>query len=222
MHTYNRRPKASDRYRDATNKRGGFERWTDGGADKHLVKDKTPIRIPIDLKPSGILTKYLHITNPELSLSKSKYFPPGDAIIPTPVNCRFHIFKYNEETDVQTEIPIYNYKSFFIIGRDENIADIVVPESEDGDLVSKEHAVLQFRKNEVGDIGTDEIKSGDGNSNSEVAKLYLMDTGSTNGTFLNDEKNELPTKRYIELKNNDVFKVGDYESILEFMIIEDE
>lgn len=173
------------------------------------VDDEKPI--PIDLRPSGILTKYLHLLpatseNIIITNSKSKYAPPEDEIIPTADNCNIHLFKYNEELDKQIEIPLYNYKSYFIFGRDAEISDIILSDEEDGDVVSKQHAVIQFRESK-------EDKS--------KVKCYLMDLGSTNGTFLNDDKVELPTKRYIELKNNDFFKLGDYDSIIEFMILED-
>ena len=165
--------------------------------------------IPIDLRPSGVLTKYLHLsTGPNLGShdARSKYAAPEDAVVPTRKNCAFHLFKYNEETDTQVEVPLLNYKSYFVFGRDAELADVLVADDEDGDLVSKQHAVLQFRKG--------------GPENGNV-RCYLMDIGSTNGTFLNDDKVELPTKRFIQLKNNDVFKLGDYDSVLEFMVIED-
>lgn len=185
-----------------------YKRYSNGPVHTSKVEKVKPI--PIDLKPSGILTRYLHLSNPGAgspireSDARAKYAPPDDSIIPTAKNSNFHLFKYNEETKQQTEIPLFNYKSFFLIGRDAELADIVIQDDEDGDLVSKQHAVLQFRKSEKG-----------------VVCCYLMDLGSTNGTFLNDSREELPTKRYIQLKNNDVFKFGDYESIVEFSVIMD-
>lgn len=166
-------------------------------------------RLKVSLKPSGVLTKYINTNQIDSEGNKitlennSKYSPPEDACIPDS-NCKIHLFKYNEETKEQTEIPLINYKSFFIFGRDDSLADIIISPREDGDLISKRHAVLQFRKF----------------SNNEV-KLYLLDLKSTNGTFLNDEKTELPTNRFIELRNKDTFRLGDYNSILEFILITD-
>lgn len=167
--------------------------------------------ITIDLRPSGILTKYMHITeNPSTSLKVNdignKYTPPEDEIVPDSMNCKIHLFKYNKETDQQVEIPVYSFKSYFVIGRDEELSDIVIStDNEDGGLVSKQHAVLQFKK--------------DVNNN---ANCYLLDLKSTNGTFLNDADEELPSQRYIQMKNNDFFRLGDPDSVLEFMIIQDE
>lgn len=200
-----------DTYRSRRSDRGNEDRnksKSKSTSNSKPEQKQKPKRIPVDLKPSGILTKYLHLSD-KSSISandvKSKYTPPKDEIIPTPNNCRYHLFKYNEKTDEQIEIPLLNYKSFFIFGRNKEISDIVIDDDEDGDLVSKQHAVLQFR----------DLK------NDGMARLYLLDMGSTNGSFLNDDKVELPTRRFIELKNNDVFKLGDYDSILEFMVIED-
>lgn len=176
----------------------------------HELKKEAVKPIPIDLKPSGILTRYLHQTsNPVTNIGatdiRNKYSPPDDAVIPTSSNCHIHLFKYNRDTDKQVEIPLFNFKSYFIFGRDEELSDITIAkETEDGDLVSKQHAVLQFRK------GTD-----------DTVKCFLLDLGSTNGIFLNESLEELPKKRFIQLKDRDYFCLGDPESVLEFMIIED-
>lgn len=173
----------------------------------HESKRQIVDPIPISLKPSGILTKYLHQTSNTTTDTVNEYSPPDDAIIPTSSNCSFHLFKYNRDTDTQVEIPLYDFKSYFILGRDEEQCDItILKETEDGDLVSKQHAVLQFRK---------------GNNDASSVKCFLLDLGSTNGTFLNESMDELPKKRFIQLKDKDYFCLGDPESVLEFMVIED-
>lgn len=212
---------------------GGREKYRDRGRDRDSHErsntqrstsssTSAPSPIPIDLRPSGILTKYLHLSSGQNNLTptdtRSKYAPPEDGIVPTRENCDFHLFKYNEETDKQVEVPLLNYKSFFVFGRDPELADIVLADEEDGDLVSKQHAVLQFRRSPKGP-NTDHDVDGDGDGGNVCC--YLMDLGSTNGTFLNDDKSELPKKRYIQLKGNDVFKLGDYDSVVEFMLLED-
>lgn len=218
---YRSRERSSDRYRDRDgdryrNRERDTRRYSSRGSDR-IEKQRNHDNysfssrrkpIPIDLRPSGILTKYLDTTTKSSSAIssngiKSKYAPPKDEIIPTSDTCKFHLFKYNEKTDKQIEIPLFNFKSFFIFGRNSELSDIILSDEEDGDLLSKQHAVLQFKQL------------------NGIVKCYLIDIGSTNGTFLNDDKVELPKKRYIELKNNDVFKLGDYESIIEFMVIED-
>lgn len=189
--------------------------WQDGGEGgqrKPAGVSAATTPIPIDLRPSGVLTKYLHLSAGQKVAphdARAKYAPPEDAVVPTKENCAFHLFKYNEETDTQEEVPLLNYKSYFVFGRDAELADVVVADDEDGDLVSKQHAVLQFRRGR------------DATADAAGVRCYLMDIGSTNGTFLNDDKAELPTKRYVQLKNNDVFKLGDYDSVLEFMVLED-
>ncbi|KAG0678881.1 Smad nuclear-interacting protein 1 [Pichia californica] len=193
----------ADYYRDNKVRKSYRNQYNNSNYNTRLSNkfdNNHPTPIPIDLRPSGILTKYISNEN----IIKSKYIPPDDEIIPTFENCNIHLFKFNEETNKQIEIPIFNFKSYFIFGRDNEISDIIISDNEDGDLVSKQHAVLQFR------LKNDE----------KVVKCYLIDLGSTNGTFLNDDKTELPSKRFIELKNNDVFKLGDSESIIEFMIVE--
>lgn len=68
--------------------------------------------------------------------------------------------------------------SGFVIGRDES-ADIVVPLS----FISRSHAKLSVKKE----------------------RLYLEDMGSSNGTFVNDEK-----IKSTELKNNDVISLDEF------------
>lgn len=202
----NRYPKENYRTYREKNRYGDINLRRTNVSSSRQSNPQNPI--PVDLTPSGVLTRYLHLSDVTKSLSesdtKSKYSPPDDEIVPTPENCHIHLFKYNERTDKQTEIPIYNFKSYYIIGRDKELADIVVSEEEDGYLVSKEHTVLQFRKSKLGQVN-----------------CYIMDLKSTNGTFLNDSKEEIPSKRYIELKDKDFFKLGDYNSVLEFMVVHD-
>lgn len=205
-HSYEREGYKIDRMSKTNDYR---DRDRDRDRDRNS-RDNMPVkRLKVSLKPSGILTKYINTNqldsegNKIILENKSKYSPPDDSFIPDS-SCKIHLFKYNEETKKQTEVPLINYKSFFILGRDNSSADIIISPQEDGDLISKQHAVLQFRKF----------------SNNEV-KLYLLDLKSTNGTFLNNEKTELPTNRFIELKNKDTFRLGDYNSILEFILITD-
>lgn len=183
-------------------------------APKHLTVlksqniNKSKNIIPINLKPSGILTEYLdsssntdHIS--EKHTHQSKYFPPEDALIPTKLTCPFYLFSSNSKSDTPHEIKILNSKSYFIFGRDKNLSDIILDYDYDVDVVSKEHAVLQFRKNiKTGKIG-----------------LYLMDLDSTNGTFLNSI--EIPRNRYVELKTGDKFTLGSTKYVTEFTVFED-
>jgi smad nuclear-interacting protein 1 len=165
------------------------------------VKAKTPIKI--DLTPSGILTETISnnegIVNNN-SNSKSKYVPPDDAFECTYETCPLYLFKYKESGDKMTKIPIMNKKSYYIIGRDKELADIGISDDEESELLSKEHAVLQYRKTK----------------NDEIS-CYIMDLNSTNGTYLNREK--LPKRRYVELKHDDSFTFGDPMSNTVFMVL---
>lgn len=203
-----------DKYRDDRSRddRRNYHRTSRRNDDSRY---ETSIAKPkrIDPRPSGILVKYADFqrapSSQKLTVidTLNKYTPPEDEIIPTKENCNYHLFKYNEDTEKQIEIPLYNFKSFFIFGRDKELSDIVIDEeTEDGDLVSKQHAALQFRKNKDSD---------------NSVTCYIIDLGSTNGIFLNGSEVELPKKRYIQLKNKDYFKLGDYDSILEFTVIQD-
>lgn len=60
--------------------------------------------------------------------------------------------------------------------------------------ISKQHAVLQFRK--IPEPLTKKIR----------VKLYVIDLASTNGTYLNGERIE--AQRYVELKEKDILKFG--------------
>lgn len=75
-------------------------------------------------------------------------------------------------------------QSAYLIGKDRKIADIPV----DHPSCSRQHAVLQYRavKNKV--------------------LPYIIDLGSSNGTYLNNQK--IDPQRYVELREKDVVKFG--------------
>jgi len=73
-----------------------------------------------------------------------------------------------------------NIRKIITIGRDEN-NDIVI---RDDPLVSRKHALIE--------------KDGD--------KYYIMDKGSTNGTYLNN--NPIPRCERVKLKKGDVITLG--------------
>ena len=62
---------------------------------------------------------------------------------------------------------------------------------------SKQHAVFQYRL-----VG---YKKDDG-SNGRAIRPYIIDLGSTNGTYVNNERIE--SQRYYELREKDVIKFG--------------
>ena len=117
-----------------------------------------------------------------------KYNEPSEARKPKK-RWRLYVFKGEEE------LPFYQIhrQSAYLFGRERKIADIPV----DHPSCSKQHAVFQYRLMNY--------KKEDG-SNGRTIKPYIIDLGSTNGTYINNERIE--AQRYYELKEKDVLKFG--------------
>ena len=112
---------------------------------------------------------------------------PEDAVVPVFKNdgrWRIYIFKGKERIG---EPLILQNGSCFLLGRDREIVDIPL----DHPTCSAQHAVLQYRL----------VDSPDGG---KIVKLYIMDLGSTNGTFLNGDK--LKPRVYVEILEKDIVK----------------
>lgn len=159
-------------------------------------------RLKVVMKPSGILnysaTKHLK------GSAKSFYTEPEDAAVPD-AKFRYHLFKFIG--DKESEIPLITGSSYLTVGRDPKSVDITIDKnSEGGGLVSKIHAVLQFKRSK---------------DDPSLINAFILDLNSTNGTFLNGSKVELPKKRYIQLKSQDRLKFGDFDSPIEFVLVED-
>lgn len=97
--------------------------------------------------------------------------------------------------DIVDTIELGN-RSCWLVGRETAIVDLLA----ENPSISKQHAVVQFRytekRNEFGDkIGR--------------VKPYLIDLQSANGTHLNGE--QVPERRYLELRPKDVVKLGTSE-----------
>ena len=107
--------------------------------------------------------------------------------------------------------------STFLFGRDRRVADVPT----DHLSCSKQHAVIQFRRTEGGAGGGGGGGAGGGARGgppSAASRPYLMDLGSTNGTFLNGSRIE--AQRYHELLPKDVVRFG--ESTREFVVLTEE
>ncbi|KKA27985.1 hypothetical protein TD95_003298 [Thielaviopsis punctulata] len=128
-----------------------------------------------------------------------KYVEPQDGCRPGKrQEWRLFVFRGKDAKDT---IPL-GERSMWLFGREKTVVDYPV----DHGSVSGQHAVLQFRKkesrNEFGD-------------REERVKLYVIDLESGNGTRLNGEK--IPASRYVELRANDVLKLG--KSSTEYVVV---
>ncbi|GAQ84061.1 SMAD/FHA domain-containing protein [Klebsormidium nitens] len=104
---------------------------------------------------------------------------------------RLYVFKGDEPL----KDPLYIHRqSCYLFGRERKIADIPT----DHPSCSKQHAVIQFRLTER--------EGADGMMKSLVVP-YIMDLGSTNGTYLNGKRIE--AQRYHELLEKDAIKFGN-------------
>uniref|UniRef100_A0A8D0GEV1 Smad nuclear interacting protein 1 n=1 Tax=Sphenodon punctatus TaxID=8508 RepID=A0A8D0GEV1_SPHPU len=117
-----------------------------------------------------------------------KYSEPPEARIPKK-RWRLYPFKNDEVLPVM----YIHRQSAYLLGRHRRIADIPI----DHPSCSKQHAVFQYRLVEY-------IRP-DGTTGRRV-KPYIIDLGSGNGTYLNNQRIE--PQRYYELKEKDVLKFG--------------
>ncbi|KAI5628956.1 smad nuclear-interacting protein 1, partial [Silurus asotus] len=117
-----------------------------------------------------------------------KYNEPPEARIPKR-RWRLYPFKNDEPLPVM----YIHRQSAYLLGRQRKIADIPI----DHPSCSKQHAVFQYR--------LVEFTRADGTTGRRV-KPYIIDLGSGNGTFLNNQRIE--AQRYYELKEKDVLKFG--------------
>ncbi|XP_004500039.1 FHA domain-containing protein DDL [Cicer arietinum] len=107
------------------------------------------------------------------------------------IKWRLYVFKGGE---VLNE-PLYIHRqSCYLFGRERRIADIPT----DHPSCSKQHAVIQFRQVEKEQPDGTLVKH---------TRPYIMDLGSTNKTFLNE--NPIEPQRYYELREQDTIKFGN-------------
>uniref|UniRef100_A0A7S2K9N1 FHA domain-containing protein n=1 Tax=Leptocylindrus danicus TaxID=163516 RepID=A0A7S2K9N1_9STRA len=119
-----------------------------------------------------------------------KFKEPQEARAPM-TKWRLYVFKKSNDNPEPIQIMHISKQSAYLFGRDTRVADIVVEHPS----LSKQHCVLQYRalpdKKQGGQIR---------------CKPYLMDLGSTNGTFINGQR--LEEARYYELRKKDVITLG--------------
>jgi smad nuclear-interacting protein 1 len=120
-----------------------------------------------------------------------KYHEPPEARKPPPKDqWKLFVFK---GPDLLETIDL-GLRSCWLVGRELAVVDLPAQHPS----VSKQHAVIQFRwiekKNEFGDrLGK--------------VRPYLIDLDSANSTKLNKE--EIPSSRYLELRDKDMIQFGD-------------
>jgi len=138
----------------------------------------------INLGLSGALTADVNTYNGVVI----KYAEPPEARMPKK-RWRFYVFKGEE---VLPTLHLHR-QSAYLIGRDRKVCDLPI----DHPSASKQHAAFQFRMVSK--------KKDDGSDGNKVLP-YIIDLGSANGTYLNNEK--VSPQRYYELKEKDVVKFG--------------
>jgi len=117
-----------------------------------------------------------------------KYSEPAEARKPK-TKWRLYVFKGNEELPI-----LYIHRqSAYLLGRDRKVADIPL----DHPSCSKQHAALQYR--------LVDYTRADGSEGRRVTP-YVIDLGSANGTFVNNQKIE--SQKYVQLLEKDVLKFG--------------
>jgi smad nuclear-interacting protein 1 len=128
-----------------------------------------------------------------------KWVEPSDAMKPTK-RWRLYVFKGKEALE-----PYHIHRqSAYLLGRERRVADIPL----DHPSCSSQHAVLQFRL-------TSKTSAG---KTTKLVRPYVMDLGSTNGTYVNGERIE--AERYVELLERDLLRFG-YSS-REYVLLHEE
>jgi FOG: FHA domain len=137
-----------------------------------------------------------------------KFTEPPEARIPN-TRWRLYVFKKSRKStkngapsssssseDELVEVLHISKQSAYLFGREEKVADVPVYHPS----LSKQHCVLQYRALPDKSSGRDQQRV------ALRCRPYLMDLGSTNGTFINGVR--LDEARYYELKKGDVITLG--------------
>ncbi|CAK9175520.1 unnamed protein product [Ilex paraguariensis] len=182
---------ADNRMRDeVTNSRGVEHRDDEDDSVSKMKAAEGALEAKEKQKPSFELSGKLAAETNRVRGVTLLFNEPPDARKPD-VRWRLYVFKGGE---VLNE-PLYVHRqSCYLFGRERRVADIPT----DHPSCSKQHAVLQYRQVEK--------EQPDGMLSKQV-RPYVMDLGSTNGTFIND--NRVEPQRYYELLEKDTIKFGN-------------
>ncbi|EEF39433.1 nuclear inhibitor of protein phosphatase-1, putative [Ricinus communis] len=185
------RQDADRRERDEVTNTRGSEQWNED--DDSLAKLKAAeeaLEAKQKQQPSFELSGKLAAETNRVRGVTLLFNEPPEASKPN-IRWRLYVFKAGE---VLNE-PLYIHRqSCYLFGRERRVADIPT----DHPSCSKQHAVIQFRRVEK--------EEPDGTISMQV-RPYIMDLGSTNKTFIND--NPIEPQRYYELFEKDTIKFGN-------------
>jgi len=164
--------------------------------NEDLEKGNDDEKEGVNLGLSGALTADANTVNGTVV----KYSEPAEARKPKK-KWRLYVFKGNEELPI-----LYIHRqSAYLLGRDRKVADIPL----DHPSCSKQHSALQYRLMP--------FTREDGTSGRRV-QLYIMDLGSANGTFVNN--NKIEPQKFVQLLEKDVLKFGF--SSREYVLLHDQ
>ncbi|KAJ7960725.1 FHA domain-containing protein DDL [Quillaja saponaria] len=175
---------------EVTNSRGAERRNDENDSIAKMEATQEALEEKQKQKPSFELSGKLAAETNRVKGVTLLFNEPPDARKPD-IRWRLYVFKAGE---VLNE-PLYIHRqSCYLFGRERRVADIPT----DHPSCSKQHAVIQFRQVEKEQPDGYIVKFG---------RPYLMDLGSTNKTFLND--NPIEPQRYYELREKDTIKFGN-------------
>ena len=135
---------------------------------------------------------------------KLKYTEPPEARKPDKL-WRLYVFKAGKALEGEGSVLHVHRQSSYLLGRERRVVEIPT----DHPSCSGQHAVLQFREVERECPTTGFPK--------KHVFPYLIDLGSTNGTFINSER--LEPQRYYQLLEGDTIKFGS--SSRDYVILHD-
>ncbi|KAI5641690.1 hypothetical protein M9H77_00095 [Catharanthus roseus] len=185
-----RSPAADKRARDEVNSRGAEDRNVDSDSVAKMKAAEEALEAKEKQKPSFELSGKLAAETNRVRGVTLLFTEPPDARKPD-IRWRLYVFKGGE---VLNE-PLYVHRqSCYLFGRERRVADIPT----DHPSCSKQHAVLQYRQVE---------KENPDGTLSKTVRPYIMDLGSTNGTFINE--NRIESQKYYELLEKDTIKFGN-------------
>ncbi|VTZ70758.1 FHA domain-containing protein, putative [Plasmodium chabaudi chabaudi] len=145
--------------------------------EKNITSDNN-VREGQNFNPSGLLAQSKDYKNGV----ELKYTESIDSEMPDK-KWRLYVF-LNTATEEPHEILRIHEKPYYLIGKDELVADIILRNMS----ISKQHAVIQFKKHE------------------NKILPFLIDLNSTNGSYLNNEK--IDPNKFYELRETDLLRFG--------------